>query len=110
MANSTDKRNSRYVQGGVTDRYSQRLGWWERNIFEWQDDDVVIEITAEYHQRPDKVAYDMYGNRDLIWLVLQYNTILDVTTEFVVGKTIRLPTQSRTSREILISSTGGNKV
>ena len=109
-SNSTEKRNSRYVQGGLTDRYPDRLGWWERTIYTPQDNDIVIEITNEYQHRPDKVAYTYYGSRDLDWLVLQYNTIVDVVTEFVVGRTIRLPSQSRVQSEILINQPGGNIV
>ena len=30
MSKSTERRSSRYVQGGLTDVYDQRLGWWER--------------------------------------------------------------------------------
>jgi len=109
-SNSTDQSNSRYVQGGDTDRLSQRLGWWERKEMLFADDDITFEITPEYHHRPDKVAFVMYGNRDLIWLVLQYNTIIDIITEFVTGNTIRLPTPSRVAREILINQTGGKVV
>ena len=110
MANSTDKKHSRYVQGGDTDRYRHRLGWWERRELPLADDDITFEITPQYEHRPDKVAYDVYGNRDLVWLVLQYNTILDVVTEFVVGEKIRLPSQTRVTREILTKQTGGKRV
>lgn len=110
MARSTDKRNSRYVQGGETDIYEQRLGWWDRRDLPIADDDITFEITPEYNQRPDKVAFKVYGNRDLIWLVLQYNTILDIITEFVTGKTIRLPTPARVTGKLLINSTGGKPI
>ena len=42
--NSTENRNSRMVQGGLTDIYNNRLGWWEKRNFEKQNDDFIIEI------------------------------------------------------------------
>ena len=100
-AKSTDKRLSRYVQGGTTDIFEKRLGWWDRSIQPFNDDDDILTITAKYDQRPHLVAYDWYGERDLMWLVLEYNTILDVTVEFVVGTEIRLPKKARVFREML---------
>lgn len=110
MSNSVEKRFSRYVQGGETDRYKERLGWWERRSFDFSDDDITFEITPEYEQRPDLIAHAVYGQAKLEWLVLQYNTILDITTELVRGKELRLPHPSRLSRNILTESTGGKVV
>jgi hypothetical protein len=86
---------SRYVQGGNTDVFPTRLGWWDRKVFTISDDDLILQIDAIYHQRPDRLAYDLYGKATYVWLVLQYNNILDVTTEFVQGKILYLPTPQR---------------
>lgn len=110
MASSTDNKSSRYVQGGLTDLYEKRLGWWDRYTFTKDDTDMVVTLDSKYHQRPDLLAYDMYGSSNYEWLVLQYNNILDIITEFVVGKEIRLPTKSRADRDFLVSQTGGNRV
>lgn len=110
MAASTDNKSSRYVNGGLTDKYAKRLGWWDRYQFSYDDTDLVITLSTKYDQRPDLVSYDIYGTANYEWVVLQYNNILDIVTEFVVGKDIRLPTFERLNRDILIRSTGGKKV
>ena len=51
--NSTEIRNSRYVQGGETDRYANRLGWWERRAMPRQDDDIryTIDKRVEFQKK-----------------------------------------------------------
>lgn len=105
--NSVLNRDSRYVQGGTTNVYSNRLGWWERTTFTYDVSDLYVLITKDYAHRPDRVAYDFYGKTSLMWLVLQYNNIVDPATEFVEGKQIRLPAPSRVTREITTQRTGG---
>ena len=36
-------------------------------------DDVIYEIQSQYHQRPDLLAYDMYGSSKLWWVYAQRN-------------------------------------
>lgn len=107
--NSVDQKKSRYVQGGDTDRLSNRLGWWERITLPSHPTDFSFLITARYHQRPDLVAKDVYGSANLMWLVLQYLNIVDINTEFVSGKTILIPTTERVLSSLLGRSTGGKK-
>ena len=108
--NSADVTRSRYVQGGVVDRYPTRLGWWERRILPRSDSDIRITINARYHQRPWIVAYDYYGAENLEWVVLQYNNILDVIEEFVVGTEIVIPSNQRLNLEILTNGSRGKIV
>lgn len=98
---STNITNGRYAVGGTTTINGNKLGWWERKIFPRSPLDVEFPITKRYAGRPDLVAFDMYGKATLMWVVLQYNTILDVTEEFVEGKTIILPTKARLFSELL---------
>lgn len=91
---------SRYVQGGTTQMLGNKLGWWERTILFARADDISFPLTAKYHQRPDLLAHAAYGKASYMWLVLQYNNILDVNTEFVEGKMISLPSPSRVTFEI----------
>jgi len=53
LKKSTDNRNSRYVQGGSSEVHSIRIGWWERQIFERQDDDIRFVVGASDSKRPD---------------------------------------------------------
>ena len=106
MIKSTDRQNSRYVQGGQTDQFSNRVGFWQRRKFQKHQSDLIITIDARYDRKPWLVAYDKYNDVELMWFVLQYNTILDINTEFVVGKTIQIPTKSRLYIDILSRGTG----
>lgn len=107
---SVDDPNSRYVQGGLTDVYPNRLGWWERSAPVFATDDIMITLQAKYNTRPDLLAYDLYGKAVLAWVVLWYNTIVDINTEFVTGASLRCPSRSRLYSSILTSQTGGNPV
>lgn len=105
---STDNRNSRYVQGGTTDIFTNRLGWWERRILERQDDDIRLVIGSTEGSRPDLISFRIYGKATYSWLVLQYNNIVDPITEMVPGKELYLPTQKRLILDIVTKSPGGN--
>lgn len=108
--NSTDQKVSRYVQGGITDRFSNRLGWWERIIIPKATDDFPYTIPAAFNKRPDLVAKAVYNQVGLMWLVLDFNNIVDVETEFVTGAVLKLPTQRRVLLSIIVKPTGGNPV
>ncbi len=110
LRNSADQSKSRYTQGGVVDRFQNRLGWWERFTLPRRSDDVTFIITRQYERRPELVAFSMYGQVSLMWLVLQYNQIVDINTEFVAGKTLVLPTFARVQTNILSQQVGGNRV
>lgn len=107
--NSVQNRESRYVQGGDTDTYENRLGWWERDLETFQEDttDIFMKISPQFDKRPDKLAFQMYGRATLQWLVLQYNSIVDINEEFVAGKVIRLPDPSRATFAFLNKRVGG---
>lgn len=99
-SSSLDNKKSRYVAGGITEKFLTRLGWWERFIYTKSRDDVQYVIEPKYHLRPDLLAYELYGSPAYMWLILQYNNILDINTEFVQGKTITLPTPQRVKTEL----------
>lgn len=107
---STDQRLSRYVQGGLTDKYNRRLGWWERFSLPESDDDILYVITSSEDKRPDLVAKRIYNQVRLTWLVLQYNNIVDIETEFRAGKELKLPTQQRVFTQITSQPVGGKLV
>lgn len=95
-SSSLDNPKSRYVIGGTTEQTSNRLGWWERTILSFRDDDQKITLNNQkYVGRPDLIAYDYLGSEEYEWLVLQYNTILFPLKELVLGVNIRLPALSR---------------
>lgn len=109
-ASSAENTLSRYVQGGLTDVYNNRLGWWDGYALAPASDDTSFPLDPKYHQRPDLLAFDAYGKSTLMWLVLQFNNIVDINEEFVSGAVIRLPSKSRVFASILIYQAGGNPV
>lgn len=104
---STQKETSRYTQCGTTFTFPRRLGWWERRELRQQDDDIFTTVTTRQAQRPDLIAFDFYQNSSLMWLVLQYNNIVDPVVELVEGTEIRLPNQQRVQLSILTNPIGG---
>ena len=91
----TQQTNSRYKRGGLSEEFNRRVGWWERKLYEHRYDDIIFTISPKYNCRPDLIAHDYLGNANLMWIVLQYNSIVDINTEFVTGKTIKIPEKSR---------------
>lgn len=55
--------------------------------------DVLWEITSTYNQRPDLLAYDLYGDPGFWWVFASRNPnrLLDPLFDFVPGTTIYLP-------------------
>lgn len=98
--NSAFIEKTRYRSGGSTESFPTRLGWWERTIYQPSRDDVEYVIEDRYSLRPDLLAYDVYGSPQYMWLILQYNNILDINLEFISGKTISLPTPTRVKIEM----------
>ena len=108
--NSADQQFSRYVQGGLTDRYNNRLGWWERRTLEHRIDDIQFVVTSGFAGRPDLIASMVYGQDKYAWIVLQYNNIVDIATELVPGKELLLPAVNRLMLDILNQPVGGKPV
>jgi hypothetical protein len=108
--NATDVRDSRYVQGGDTDRYPMRLGWWERRLLERSDTDITVTVLASENNRPDLVSNRIYGKSTYVWLVLQYNNIVDVQTEFLTGTELVLPSPRRVALDIINRPVGGKRI
>ena len=102
MADRSDRQSQgRYVQGGPVEAFPTRIGWWERKRMDFENTDVEVVITAKYHQRPDILAFELYGSARLQWLVLQFNSIVDINEEFITGQTVRVPLRSRVFSELL---------
>jgi len=58
-----------------------------------ENDDVLYTIQPQFHQRPDLLAYALYGNQKLWWIFAQRNMdiIKDPVYDFVAGTEIYLP-------------------
>lgn len=108
--NAVYQRTGRYVQGGLTDVYNSRLGWWERTVFAKREDDIITHVRPGEAARPWLISYRIYNQDGLGWLVLQHNNIVDINEELIPGKRIRVPNPARVSLSILVNPTGGNPV
>ena len=58
-------------------------------------DTKTMTLESKYDQRPDKLAYDLYGNAKLWWIFAEYNqdTLKDPIIDFKSGLEIRVPKQ-----------------
>jgi hypothetical protein len=104
---SDKKPFSRLVQGGTTERRGSKLAFWERrtDITKNNPDDIIIyALPLQYNKRPDLLSYDLYGRSDLMWVILQYNNIVDIEEEFISGKELRVPTRARVFASIINKS------
>lgn len=56
-------------------------------------DDILYTITKTYEYRPDRLAFDLYGDPALWWVfsVRNKNTIFDPIWDFKTGVKIFLP-------------------
>lgn len=57
------------------------------------NNDILWEITNNYSLRPDLLANDLYGSKDLWWVFAQRNmdTLKDPVFDFVAGTKIYIP-------------------
>jgi hypothetical protein len=101
------KKNSRMLQGGTTQVYKDRLGWFEKRTDIEKDryDDTIFVIEKKYEYKPWLVAKILLGREDLDWIILQYNDIVDIMEEFVAGRTIRVPSKARVDFSITTKPT-----
>lgn len=99
-----DSKRGRYLTGGTTDTFSNRLGWWERDldILTRALDDVKYLITKDREFKADLISYDVYNTTELEWLVLMYNNIVDINEELITGKYLELPSPARALYQIAI--------
>ena len=104
------KGNTRYTRGGVTDVYNTRTGWWERNPMSPDPSDLFYDVSNETAHRPDLIAYNVYGSTTYMWVVLQFNNIIDINEELPTGTVLKLPTPSRLNTVLLANSSGGKRV
>ena len=59
-------------------------------------DDVVYMIDSQYHNRPDLLAYDLYGTPQLWWVFAARNPSIlkDPIFDFLTGRKIFVPKKS----------------
>jgi hypothetical protein len=65
-------------------------------------DDVLYEIIPAYTYRPDLLAYDLYGKKELWWIFAQRNPdiLKDPVFDFIPGTKIYLPQGSNLQSQL----------
>lgn len=83
-------KSSPYYTTGYDSGYLDVINF--RNI-PAQTDDIYFEITKNYENRPDLLAYDLYKDVGLWWVfaVRNRSTIKDPVFDFVAGTKIYIP-------------------
>jgi hypothetical protein len=76
------------------------LGYFSIRPVPAQEDDLVYTIEPQYENRPDLLAFDLYGNSKLWWVFTQRNMdiIEDPINDFTAGTEIYLPKSSNIKR------------
>ena len=82
-------RNTLIVDNKYLDIYESPI----TNIEEYETNSIIIE--NKFNQRPDLLAYNLYGNAKLWWVFAEFNpdTLDDPIIDFVGGMTITVPTR-----------------
>ena len=75
---------------------NQYLGIWKPTVSDVKSVATsAYVIEAKYHQRPDKLAHDLYGNAKLWWAfaLVNQDTLNDPIMDFTSGISIKVPTR-----------------
>jgi len=80
-------KNTKIVENKFLDVYQSPVP----DIADLEVDEMVLE--AKYNQRPDKLAFDLYGNAKLWWVFAEINQdkLVDPIIDFKSGITIKYP-------------------
>ena len=80
-----------YSNTTITD--SGFLDIWNPRSVPEASNDILYSIITVYTYRPDLLAYDLYGKKELWWIFAQRNpdVLKDPVFDFVSGKKIYLP-------------------
>lgn len=60
-------------------------------------DTRTMKVESKYERRPDLLAYDLFGNANLWWVIAHYNreVLKDPLNDFIAGIEIEVPTSFR---------------
>lgn len=66
------------------------------------ENDILFTILPQYSYRPDLLAFDLYGTKDLWWVFTQRNMdiLKDPIYDFVAGTQIYLPQEQNLRKRL----------
>jgi len=88
------RRDSLYRSTVIEDK--KYLGIWEPTVADIKNISTnTYTIENKYHQRPDVLANDLYGNAKLWWIfaVINQDELNDPIVDFEAGLKIKVPTR-----------------
>ena len=106
ISSVTYDKNSRYVQGGLTEVGAIGLEWWNKYVIPSDPTDQLYIVEEKYNGRPDLIANAFYEDWRLWWVIAQFNNILDPYLEMGTGAILYIPTYDRV-QALFTSRTGG---
>ena len=73
-----------------------------------EKDDIIYTIDKIYEGRPDLLAYDVYGDSRLWWVIVQRNLdiLIDPINDFTAGTKIFMPKGSKVKSLLGIQNAG----
>lgn len=77
-----------------TPQLDWRLGRYVHRAIKPAVGDEYYTVASKYHNRPDRLAYDLYGSVEYFWVFMarNMNLIRDPIFDLKMGMTIVLPT------------------
>lgn len=80
-----------------TDKSGFYMGYYEPITFTPDKTDYYYVIPTKYDLKPGLLAFELYGDAQLMWVFSVYNRdiIVDPLFDFRAGKIIKIPTRQR---------------
>lgn len=88
-------KRSPYYNTTQKDKYVQYLDFWSNITIPASSNDELITLDTKYSNRPDLLAFDMYGSAQLWWAFAVRNPdiIKDPIFDFKPGISIYIPSK-----------------
>lgn len=70
-------------------------GYYVHRSVDPHQDDAIVKVSTRWHQRPDLMSYDLYGNPDLFVVIAVRNKLQDPIYDLVEGIDVVVPSADR---------------
>ncbi|MAZ56864.1 hypothetical protein CL653_03665 [bacterium] len=99
MPNSSLKQSVSSVYSKTVSRHGFMGKYVHRNIPP-SNNDTTIELDLKYENAPDLLAYDLYGDAKLWWVIPQRNGLEDPVWDMVGGMSLIIPSLNTVKKAI----------
>lgn len=70
-------------------------GYYVHRHINKSDTDTSLVLESKYEHAPDLLAYDLYGDENLWWVIPQVNELEDPIWDLKDGMSLRVPSVNR---------------